>query len=334
MGDSIRRQIARTALGIGLASTVALSAVSPAAAATGATPIVVRAEAAKPLTPEEKKAYLESTKSALTTTATKPDGSNAGEVKAAVTVVGACLQAQLDGGADVKTAEATCARILDLMVGPTGTESYTLSDAGVAAVQSGADEAKASAKRLGWSNEDADAAGQLASSCLSSNLRQGMGMDEARSRCLPVLVAAGTIKRQADAAPIPDEPVVSNAIPAPLQENPNLSSNRNADGSITEYSPQDDGRILVRTRFPDGRVEEWHDANAEQSTASSGPTQLETREENLQAAEEEGGNNAGNSKRRTGGDDGKKDEKNNSKNNSGGGNNNHQHSGGCNCGSK
>jgi hypothetical protein len=124
---------------------------------------------------------------------------------------------------------------------------------------------------------------------------------------------------QGDAPPVQAS---TASAPPPLQLNPNVDSTVNADGSITERSFGSNGQVITRTRYPSGPDDpSWQDANQPQPTASSGATQLDVIEEDLNA----GKNNSGNTKNRTGSDDGKKDEKNNnsssnSNHNSGGGN--------------
>jgi hypothetical protein len=113
-----------------------------------------------------------------------------------------------------------------------------------------------------------------------------------------------------------DTPPAQASAPPPLVVNPNLSSNKNPDGSITEWEVGQDGVLRERTRYPGGGDSGWQEPGANQQTASSGATQLETREENLNAGQN---NNSGNSKNRTGSDDGKKDK--DKENNNGGGNN-------------
>ena len=127
----------------------------------------------------------------------------------------------------------------------------------------------------------------------------------------------------ADAPPV--QASTASAPPA-LQVNPNVDSTVNADGSITERSFGSNGQVITRTRYPGGPADPpWDDANQPQPTASSGATQLDVLEEDLNAGQN---NNSGNTKNRTGSDDGKKDKDKQDNNGDGGGNSNNHSSGG------
>ena len=128
---------------------------------------------------------------------------------------------------------------------------------------------------------------------------------------------------QGDAPPVQAS---TASAPPSLQVNPNVDSTVNADGSITERSFGSNGQVITRTRYPGGPADPpWDDANQPQPTASSGATQLDVLEEDLNAGQN---NNSGNTKNRTGSDDGKKDKDKQDNNGDGGGNSNNHNSSG------
>ena len=127
----------------------------------------------------------------------------------------------------------------------------------------------------------------------------------------------------------PSSTVANNPVNAPPAD---PSSGPPAQRPIDPNDPDaitaitDDGRIIQDR--PDGQGgREIVEGPYTPPTASSGATQLEVREENLNAGQK---NNPSNTKNRTGSDDGKKD-KDKQPSSSGSGSSNN-HSSGCNCG--